>query len=303
MAALPRKAPELKRFFVLPFFGLNGAGLIYSAVRLVIAATGSGHDTAGFAVAAATHASVLAYAPRAWPQRDSDLRGMLVAPAAGTVALAALLPDSLAPLVQVAVVAVGGSFLYVNWYARFGRTPAPALAVGSELPELRLRTLDGREFSTRDLRGAPAAIFFYRGSWCPFCTAQIKAVVAGYDRMAARGVRVVMVSPQPDKETLKLSKRFGVDLLWLQDHELRAADRLGLVDRGGVPAGAVGFGTDTVLPTLVVLDAEGRVIAADQTDSYRLRPDPDTVLAMLDGGRPAAETHPRRTAAPLTETG
>jgi peroxiredoxin len=291
MSTLATKAPALKRFFVMPFFALNGLGLIYALVRVVIAATGSGHGTAGWAIAVATHGAVLAYAMRSWPQPDSDLRGELVATSAGAIALAALLPGSLAPLIQVAVIATAGSFLYVLWYARFAPRAAQALTAGTLLPELTLRTLDGEQFSTARLRGAPAAMFFYRGSWCPFCTAQIRAIVAGYERLAARGIKVAMVSPQPDKETQKLCKRFGVELLWLQDHDLAAARKLGIVDPGGVPAGAVGFGVDTVLPTLVVLDADGRVIAAHETDSYRLRPDPETVLSIIDGPHGSTPAH------------
>ncbi len=43
----------------------------------------------------------------------------------------------------------------------------------------------------------------------------------------------------------------------------------------------IGYEGDTVLPTLVVTDSEGRVVFADQTDNYRVRPTPDTVLAAL----------------------
>lgn len=45
----------------------------------------------------------------------------------------------------------------------------------------------------------------------------------------------------------------------------------------------LGYEGDTVLPTLVVVDAEGRIVFADQTDNYRIRPTPDTVLAALRG--------------------
>jgi hypothetical protein len=52
-----------------------------------------------------------------------------------------------------------------------------------------------------------------------------------------------------------------------------------------------------VLPTLVVLDSTGRVLAAEETDSYRLRPGPEAVLEILDGARARREQSIRR--APL----
>jgi hypothetical protein len=37
-----------------------------------------------------------------------------------------------------------------------------------------------------------------------------------------------------------------------------------------------------VFPTAIVTDAEGRILLADQTDNYRVRPEPFTFLAALD---------------------
>jgi peroxiredoxin len=273
---------SLKRYFIGPFIMLNAAAMIYSILRCVVSATGNGDQTAAWAIAAAAHSTVLAFGPRSWPRRDNGLTALLALTAAATIAEAALLPASLAALVQVGVVAFLGSVAYAIWYARFGRQPAPALLPGAPLPELPLLTLDGHEFSIAQLRGAPAALFFVRGAWCPFCSAQVQRVARAYDRLRDRGVRVAVISPQPEKEMNKLACRFGVEMLWLRDPELMAARRLGILDAGGVPAGAIGFGTDTVLPTLVVLDPLGHVIESVETENYRLRPEPDTVLAILD---------------------
>ena len=77
---------SLKRYFIGPFIMLNGAGMIYSIVRCVISATGSGHQTAAWAVAAGGHATVLAFGPRSWPRRDGPLTALIALTAAATVA-------------------------------------------------------------------------------------------------------------------------------------------------------------------------------------------------------------------------
>ena len=73
-------------------------------------------------------------------------------------------------------------------------------------------------------------------------------------------------------------------LQFWRDPELTAAATLEIVHRNALPAGLglLGYDPDAVLPTVIVLDANGRVLLADQTDNYRLRPEPATFLAALD---------------------
>ena len=41
------------------------------------------------------------------------------------------------------------------------------------------------------------------------------------------------------------------------------------------------LGEDTVLPTVIIVDAEGRILFTDQTDNYRVRPAPEDFLKAL----------------------
>jgi len=43
-----------------------------------------------------------------------------------------------------------------------------------------------------------------------------------------------------------------------------------------------GYDQDTVMPTVIIVNAEGEILFADQTDNYRMRPEPDTFLRILD---------------------
>jgi hypothetical protein len=46
--------------------------------------------------------------------------------------------------------------------------------------------------------------------------------------------------------------------------------------------GMMGYESDTVMPTAVLTDASGTVIFADLTDNYRVRPEPQIFLDILD---------------------
>lgn len=177
-----------------------------------------------------------------------------------------------------------GWLAYTRWYSWFGRKPSPALSIGATLPGDLPFVEHGRgALTSADLRGKPTVLLFYRGNWCPLCMAQVGEIAARWQEVEAMGAQVALVSPQDEAHTRSLAARHGVGFRYLRDEGLAAARRLNILDADGTPAGMVGYDGDTVLPTLVVTDAEGRVVFADQTDNYRVRPTPDTVLTALSG--------------------
>lgn len=62
------------------------------------------------------------------------------------------------------------------------------------------------------------------------------------------------------------------------------ARRLGIEHVGSVPfmMEPLGYGSESVLPTVLIVDPAGTIIFADLTDNYRVRPEPSTFLAALD---------------------
>jgi peroxiredoxin len=186
------------------------------------------------------------------------------------------------PQVQVAlIVLIGASIfaVYVGWYSRLDRSQS-RLAVGQPLPEFELQSLEGEPVSSATLSGQPAVLLFYRGNWCPLCMAQVAEVAERYRELAQMGLRVVLISPQPNSHTQALARRFDAPLTFYVDSDGKAARALGIFAENGVPVGMglLGYDADTVLPTLVLVDGNGQVLHLDQTDNYRLRPDPDAFI-------------------------
>jgi peroxiredoxin len=274
-----------KRRFILPFLLANALLAAHAAVRLGTSiASAGGHPETWAAALVASGAPLVAIgiAPQLGATRAARrLAPVYAVSGAATISLVAQLPDDWAAAAGAGVVGLGGSVAYDRWYSRFGRDPSAELRVGGELPDVTFSDLDGAPVSTAELRGAPTALFFFRGNWCPFCMAQVRAVADGYRELERAGVRVAMVSPQPDAQTRELAERVGARVDFLRDPGLAGARRLGIVDDRGVPAGVSGYGEDTGLPTLVVFDSEGLILLVDQTDDYRVRPTPDTILNAL----------------------
>lgn len=172
--------------------------------------------------------------------------------------------------------------LYLFWYSRFGRHPDARLDVGSELPAFELRDLDGSTVRSIDFKGSPTVFLFYRGNWCPLCMAQIEELVERYQAMKELGLTVCLISSQHDKASRALAEQKGVPFRYLVDDGNKAAESLGIAIGNSVPLGVGGdYPADTAMPTLIVTSASGTVIFSDQTDNYRVRPEPDVFLAIL----------------------
>ncbi|MCH6572034.1 MAG: redoxin domain-containing protein, partial [Proteobacteria bacterium] len=149
---------------------------------------------------------------------------------------------------------------YQFWYSRLDRS-ATRIKKGQALPEFSALNLDDRPVYSRDLLGKPALLMFYRGNWCPFCVVQVKELAAAYRELGDR-TRIVLISPQPAHKTRKLAARFDVPFDFWVDPDNQVATVLGINHNQGLPAGmqALGYDSDTVLPTCIVLAADGTVL-------------------------------------------
>ena len=167
--------------------------------------------------------------------------------------------------------------IYLLWYSEFRGRDSTALRPGSALPEFQLETLDSHVVSSQSFKAKPHLLLFFRGNWCPFCTAQIEELAASYQRLEDLGVNVVLISPQSIRKNKALSTRFNAPMIFLRDRDNKAAKQLGIVHRWGTPMGLqmLGYESDTVLPTVILTDFRGIILFSDQTDNYRVRPEPE----------------------------
>jgi peroxiredoxin len=77
----------------------------------------------------------------------------------------------------------------------------PLLHPGDPFPKLTISTTDGQTITLPDaFAGDFGVVLFYRGSWCPYCNAQLRAFERSGQALADAGVRVAALSVD-DKET------------------------------------------------------------------------------------------------------
>ncbi len=175
-------------------------------------------------------------------------------------------------------------YAYVYWYSRFGGRDSTVLKVGQQMPTLYLEDEHAQPVSTQNFQGKPVIYLFYRGNWCPLCMTQIKEIAEQYQALAQRGAETVLISPQPHKLTRALAQKYEVPFHFWVDKKNQVAQQLGIFAKNGLPAGleVMGYDSDTVMPTLIITDTKNKIIFADLTNNYRVRPEPETFLKVLD---------------------
>jgi len=182
-----------------------------------------------------------------------------------------------------------GWVFYISWFSVFKNRNKNILKVGNILPNFQLEDSKNPDsyrdkVSSETFLGNPSIYLFYRGNWCPLCMAQIKEIASQYKELEKRGVNMIFISPQPHKFSKTLADKFQLNFNFLTDVNNTVAKQLGVFSKNGIPAGfqVLGYHSDTVLPTVVITDANGKIVFADLTDNYRVRPEPETFLKVID---------------------
>ncbi len=172
-------------------------------------------------------------------------------------------------------------WLYIKWYSKFNNRSSAALATGNLLPQMQLEDHTGQSIDTSDIMPQKSILMFYRGNWCPLCMAQIKELVQVYKEIEAKGIQTILISPQPHKYSRSLADKHKLNFKFLVDKNNSVAKQLNIFSKNGLPTGlqVFGFDSDTVMPTIILTDENGRIIHSDLTSNYRVRPEPDELLA------------------------
>lgn len=175
------------------------------------------------------------------------------------------------------------------------RTP---LALGSDLPDFRLRGVDDRDYTPQDFADAKVLVVIFTSNHCP--TAQlyenrIKQIVADY---RPRGVGFVAINPNhPD--AVRLDEMAWTDLD--DTHEamkIRARDHafnFPYLDDGETQAVAEKFGA-VATPHVFIFDQarklrfQGRVDDSEREALVKQHTTRDAIDALLAGGEPTVKT-------------
>ncbi len=167
------------------------------------------------------------------------------------------------------------------------------LPVGATAPEFTLNDASGRPVRSADLLAlGPLVLDFFRGRWCPYCITEIEAWRDLYPRLREAGVLLAAISPQTERQSDFMVGQHGLPFPVLSDLGCAVAAQFGLAYTipdyhrdyyrsilVNIPFVNGDNSWRLILPATYVISQAGRVVHAQAHADFRVRPEPEEVLA------------------------
>lgn len=151
----------------------------------------------------------------------------------------------------------------------------PLLKPGDHFPAITVTPVDAPTVDLPDaLAGHFAVVLFYRGSWCPYCNAQLRAFQRATDKLDDLGVKVVALSVDDEATTRELIAKH--DLTFPVGH---SADAAAMHEATGA---FVNADPAYLQSTGFVLDPEGKVIVSVYSSGAIGRLLPEDVAGLVN---------------------
>jgi peroxiredoxin len=146
-------------------------------------------------------------------------------------------------------------------------TTSNLLTPGDSFPALTIKQPGGDEFEL-PLPGEYTVVLLYRGGWCPYCNAQLRAFQRAHDKLADFGVRVVALSIDDEATTQATIDKHGLTFPVGHSADARAiAEATGALvnpDAGYIESTGFVVGPDgKVLVSVYSSNAIGRLVPDD----------------------------------------
>ncbi|MGJ3243166.1 MAG: peroxiredoxin-like family protein [Opitutales bacterium] len=171
---------------------------------------------------------------------------------------------------------------------------ATPIEPGTPAPDVTLTTAAGDTRTLTALRNdGPAVLVFYRGGWCPYCNTHLGELKTIEDELGILGYRLLAVSPDRPGKIAETATDLEVDYTLLSDSPADAMKAFGVAFRVpqqlvdtyrteyGIDLEADSGETHHILPvpSVFVIDADGVVRYVYSNADYKVRLDPEQLLA------------------------
>ncbi|MDP2524878.1 peroxiredoxin-like family protein [Maribacter dokdonensis] len=171
-----------------------------------------------------------------------------------------------------------------------------ALKVGEQAPNFELPDALGNQIKLSGLlENGAVVVTFYRGSWCPYCNLQLRALQAKLPEIQSLGATLVAISPEVPDASMTKNEISEMDFTVLSDQDAKVASKYGVawevpeflldhmrVDRN-LDLKQINNGNGTVLPipATFIVGTDGAIQWSYVNVDYRTRSEPGEIVEAL----------------------
>ena len=145
------------------------------------------------------------------------------------------------------------------------------------------------------LNEGPLVITFYRGSWCPYCNLQLRALQDKLTDIQKLGATLVAISPEVPDSSMTKNEISEMEFIVLSDQDAKVASHYGVawevpefllehmkIDRE-LDLKKINNGNDRILPipATFIVGSDGIVKWNYVNVDYRTRSEPDEIIEVL----------------------
>lgn len=177
------------------------------------------------------------------------------------------------------------------------RTPLGKIKVkiGDNILPFTADDFTGNIFNSEVLKGKRTLLKFYRGSWCPYCNAELKMMSNIKPELDAYGVSVFALSGDTAAQAQAHINRENLNISLLSDPELAVVKQYGVEHQK-----AVGWESNNIktifgismsfsmftyrsmsIPTSILIDENGIIKWIEQSEDYRIRASHENLMAVI----------------------
>jgi peroxiredoxin len=154
---------------------------------------------------------------------------------------------------------------------------------------------EGNTLSTESLKGKRTLLKFYRGSWCPYCSAELKMLSDMQPELDAYGISILALSGDTAAQAKVHIERDNLNFTLLADPELAVVKQYGVEHHK-----AVGWESNNMttifgvsmslgmfkyrsmpIPTSILIDETGIIQWIDQSEDYRIRASHENLMVAI----------------------
>lgn len=169
------------------------------------------------------------------------------------------------------------------------------LLIGSEVPDITLSDPQGEMISLSGIAGQNTLVVFYRGGWCPFCSAELSALAEIEEELYKNGITIVGISPDSPEYLKDSLNDLDTGFTLLSDSDMVASKAFGIAFKESEETVAKlkengmdleeRSGKDHHLlpvPSVFLINDEGRIEFQYVNPNYKKRIDHKILVAAAD---------------------